>query len=50
LCDAALWHHQSTFLAELANINIADFTNEDSMAGMAEAALASIVYILKFRI
>ena len=40
LCDAALWHHQSTFLAELANINIADFTNEDSMAGMAEAALA----------
>ena len=41
LCDAALWHHQSTFLAELAKITIADFTNYDSMVGMAEAALAT---------
>lgn len=41
LCDAALWHHQSTYLAELANITIADFTRDDSITGMAEAALAT---------
>lgn len=41
LCDAALWHHQSTYLTELANITIADFTRDDSITGMAEAALAT---------
>ena len=40
LCDAALWHHQLKYLGELADITVADFTNDDSMAGMAEAALA----------
>ena len=41
LCDALLWHHQSTYLAELANITIADFTREDSITGMAEAVLTT---------
>ena len=41
LCDAALWHHQSTYLTDLANITIADFTRDDSITGMAEAALAT---------
>jgi pimeloyl-ACP methyl ester carboxylesterase len=40
LCDAVLWHHQRKYLDELAEITVADFTNDDSMADMAEAALA----------
>ena len=40
LCDATLWHHQHKYLGELAEITIADFTDDDSMAGMAEASLA----------
>ena len=40
LCDAALWHHQTAYLTELAEITVADFTNDDSIGGMAETALA----------
>lgn len=40
LCDAALWHHQTKYLAELAEITVADLTHDDSMAGMAGAVLA----------
>lgn len=40
LCDATLWHHQRKYLGELAEITVADFINDDSMTGMAEAALA----------
>jgi len=39
LCDATLWRHQRKYLGELADITVADFTHDDSMAGMAEAAL-----------
>ena len=41
LCDPALWDHQVRFLADVADIQIADLTRTDSMAGMAEAALAA---------
>lgn len=41
LCDGALWRHQEEYLAELAEIRIADVTRQDSMADMAEAALAA---------
>jgi pimeloyl-ACP methyl ester carboxylesterase len=42
LCDAAMWNHQANYLAEVAEITIADFTRSDSMAGMAEAALSAV--------
>jgi len=40
LCDAALWRHQAEHLADVAEIIIPDLTVQDSMAAMAEAALA----------
>jgi pimeloyl-ACP methyl ester carboxylesterase len=42
LCDPALWNHQRKYLDQVAEITIADFTQSDSMAGMAEAALAAV--------
>jgi pimeloyl-ACP methyl ester carboxylesterase len=42
LCDAAMWNHQHNYLAQVAEITIADFTRSDSMGGMAEAALAAV--------
>jgi pimeloyl-ACP methyl ester carboxylesterase len=42
LCDAAMWNHQRKYLAQVAEITITDFTRSDSMAGMAEAALAAV--------
>jgi pimeloyl-ACP methyl ester carboxylesterase len=40
LCDAALWRAQVADLADLAECRIADLTRHDSVAAMAEAALA----------
>lgn len=40
LCDAALWRHQAEHLADVAEIRIPDLSQQDSMAGMARAALA----------
>lgn len=40
LCDAALWAHQRRHLADLADMTVADISQQDSMAGMAEAVLA----------
>jgi pimeloyl-ACP methyl ester carboxylesterase len=40
LCDGALWRHQAEHLAELAQIQIADVTQQDSVAAMADAVLA----------
>lgn len=40
LCDAALWSHQIEHLADIADMRVADITGADSLAGMAEAALA----------
>jgi pimeloyl-ACP methyl ester carboxylesterase len=39
LCDRALWQHQSKHLVELAEITVADVTQNDSMASIAEALL-----------
>jgi pimeloyl-ACP methyl ester carboxylesterase len=41
LCDGALWRHQAEHLAELARVQIADVTQQDSMAAMADAVLAA---------
>ncbi len=40
LCDAALWRHQIDHLGDLAEIRVADFSTQDSIADMADAALA----------
>src|SRR4051794_10484233 len=40
LCDAALWAPQVEALGREHDIRIADFTRADTIAGMAEAALA----------
>jgi pimeloyl-ACP methyl ester carboxylesterase len=40
LCDAGLWIHQSTHLAEIANVRIADVTGGDTMAELAAQVLA----------
>jgi len=39
LCDAALWRHQIDNLGDLAEIVVADFTTQDTMAAMARAIL-----------
>jgi len=41
LCDAALWRHQRQGLADIADIAVADLAEDDSMAGMADRALAA---------
>lgn len=40
LCDAALWRHQLDTLADIAEITVADMTQDDTIEGMAERALA----------
>lgn len=40
LCDGALWRHQVEHLADRAEIAVADVTEQESMAAMAEAVLA----------
>lgn len=40
LCDSALWAHQSEFLADVAEIFVADTTRDDSIRAMASRALA----------
>lgn len=40
LCDAALWTYQRAALADLADIRIADFHSQDTIAAMAESVLA----------
>jgi hypothetical protein len=39
LCDAALWRHQSTALADIADITIADMTRADTLSAMAQSVL-----------
>ena len=39
LCDRALWAPQVEALGDVADISVADLTQADSMAGMAEAVL-----------
>lgn len=39
LCDAALWRAQAGALADLAEVTVADFTTQDSMAAMAASVL-----------
>lgn len=41
LCDAALWRHQIETLSELADITVADLTQDDTVAAMAERVLAA---------
>ncbi|QKE64065.1 alpha/beta fold hydrolase [Aquipseudomonas campi] len=40
LCDARLWQHQAADLADLAHITVADLSQADSIAGLAEQVLA----------
>jgi len=40
LCDKALWRHQSAHLGDIANVMVADFTSQETMADMAAAVLA----------
>lgn len=42
LCDARLWEHQARHLAELAEPWVADLTTQDSIAAMADSALAAM--------
>ncbi len=41
LCDAALWRHQIETLADIADIVVADLTEDDSGSAMAQRVLAS---------
>jgi pimeloyl-ACP methyl ester carboxylesterase len=41
LCDAALWESQVSALADIADIAVADLTQDDSVGAMAERVLAS---------
>lgn len=41
LCDAALWAHQTTHLADVADCTVADTTRHDSVGAIAEATLAA---------
>jgi pimeloyl-ACP methyl ester carboxylesterase len=41
LCDAALWKSQVGALADIADIAVADLTQDDSVGAMAERILAS---------
>lgn len=40
LCDATLWQHQERYLAEIADVRIADLTLDDSIELMAARVLA----------
>jgi pimeloyl-ACP methyl ester carboxylesterase len=39
LCDPRLWEHQARYLADIADVWIADFTTQDSIAAMARSVL-----------
>ncbi len=39
LCDAALWRHQLDSLGDVAEMTVADMTQDDSLEGMARCAL-----------
>lgn len=41
LCDAALWQHQSSALADIARVQVADFTGADRIGALARAVLAA---------
>ncbi|RYF57587.1 MAG: alpha/beta hydrolase, partial [Comamonadaceae bacterium] len=41
LCDQALWAQQMHALADIATPQVADFTQDDSVAAMARRALAA---------
>ncbi|NQU62037.1 MAG: alpha/beta fold hydrolase [Rhodospirillales bacterium] len=41
LCDEALWAHQAETLADIADITIADMTQDDTISGMAKRVLAA---------
>ena len=40
LCDAALWRHQITHLADTVTVSVADLTQDETVAAMAERVLA----------
>ena len=40
LCDEALWAHQTETLADIADITVADMTQDDTIQGMAERVLS----------
>ena len=40
LCDEALWAHQTETLADIADITVADMTQDDTIEGMAERVLS----------
>jgi pimeloyl-ACP methyl ester carboxylesterase len=40
LCDSALWSHQTRYLAEVADVTVADLTGCDSVSALAADVLA----------
>ena len=40
LCDEALWAHQTKTLADIADITVADMTQDDTVEGMSERVLS----------
>lgn len=42
LCDARLWDAQRTGLSDIADIVIADMTQDDTISGMARRAIAAV--------
>ncbi len=41
LCDEALWRHQLSGLADVADMTVADMTQDDTIAGMVRRMLAA---------
>ena len=41
LCDEALWAHQTRYLAEVADVTVADLTGRDSVSELAADVLAT---------
>lgn len=41
LCDARLWDHQSRYLSDIAEIHVADLTQDESIDAMAARVLAA---------
>ncbi len=41
LCDAALWQHQTTHLADLCDVTVGNLTEDSSISAIAERVLAT---------
>ena len=41
LCDPDLWSHQTSHLADIATVHVADVTQEETMVNLAQKVLAT---------